>query len=366
MACSSSTPTNCKTFPSAEQARDQSLCPDIIWTEIHAIQNAILAAIKACQLSVIVSDGTPITSNNSISGITVNDGGTGYTSVSATAVITHPTGTGADLVPIATTGAVTGFTINSGGTGYTPIEATADASGTGGGDAVFQVAVSATGTIENVFVLAGGTGYTPGDAITIVHPTGTGATVEVATIGSGGVVLSTVVVAAGSGYETINPTISITHPSGAGFVGTVLQNSGTITGISITAGGSGYQDLDPTIDITTSTGIGATFQINATAGVITTVDVLTGGAGYATTDTVDVIPVPGTGGTGADLSLTVTTVSSTLDPVLYFNVWSDLSTDRLIDAQLAFIVNYFTCLGYNFQIQTNPATGNTIQWSVIW
>ena len=95
-------------------------------------------------------------------------------------------------------------------------------------------------------------------------------------------------------------------------------------------------------------------------------DVISGGSGYAETDTITVIPVPGSGGSGAVLTMTIITVVGSVDTVHYYNVWNGIETDRLVLLQIEFIVNYFTCLGYNFQVQTNPETGNTLQWFISW
>ena len=254
MDCNSSGGSgSCDTFMTADQARKSSLCPATIFSEIHPIQAAFLDAIKNCELEITISDGTPFTSNNSIDTVAVVNGGTNYTTTSATSTITHPTGVDADLTPIVTNGTITDFIIVNGGTGYDPIEVTADASATGDGNAIFEV-VETNGVVTSVFVLAGGTGYIVGDVITIVHPYGIDATVTVATIGTGGRIISTVVSAGGTGYDVINATISIIHPDGWDFEGTLLINSGTITGVSITSGGFGYQDLDPTISITSVNG----------------------------------------------------------------------------------------------------------------
>jgi hypothetical protein len=62
---------NCS-FLTASQARDLSMCPTTIWSEIHAIQDLILAAIDQCEMELIIADGTPITANNSITSVASN------------------------------------------------------------------------------------------------------------------------------------------------------------------------------------------------------------------------------------------------------------------------------------------------------
>lgn len=367
--CGTGTTTNtanCVTFPTAADARSKSLCPGTIWSEICVIQQAILAAIGSCQFSTTISGTSPITFSSFIQSIVVENGGVNYNIVPASANINHPTGVGAIITPIVTNGIITGFVINSGGTGYLPIEAIADTTGVGDSNAVFQPSII-NGTLDAVYVLSGGTGYTVGDIINIVHPYGSGAVVRVATIDTGGRILSTVVESAGSGYDPINATIEMVHPNGSGFAGTVLQNSGSVVGISITNGGINYQTLTPTIQINTATGSGAEFLITVDdSGSILSVQIISGGAGYNISDTVDVIAVPGTGGNGALLSLQVVENEWGVNPIDYFNAWHNLVDGELQKAQLNFILNYFSCLGYNIQLETNPDTGNTLRWVVKW
>lgn len=367
MACGSGSGSNgvCDTFLTADMARKSALCPATIFSEIHPIQAAILDAIRLCLLEVTISDGTPMTSNNSVSSVTVNNGGTNYTSVNATSIVTHPSGVDAELTPVVYNGVITDFTIVNGGTGYNPIVVEADASATGDGNAVFEV-VETSGVVTSVYVLVGGTGYSVGDVITIVHPTGADATAQVATIGTGGRILTTVVTSGGTGYNAINATLTIDHPTGQNFEGTLLVNSGSVVGVSITDGGYGYNQVDPQLSIDSVNGSGAVFSMVVSAGIIQSVDVVVPGSGYSSDDVITVIPVPGTGGAGADLSLEVTTVDNSVDTVYYYNVWNGIETDRTVKAQIDYLVSYFTCLGYNFKVQTNPATGNTLQWHISW
>ena len=352
-------------FLTADKARDISIDQSSVWSEVCAIQTQILAAIDNNKLEVTIADSTPFTASNSINSVTISNPGMDYDEVLATTTITHPTGTLASLDPVVVNGTVTGFVINNGGSGYQPIVATSDTTGVGNDDAVFEVIVT-NGTVTAVYVLSGGTGYSPGDSITIVHPTGTGAVVEVATTNVSGTVLSTVVLSPGSGYEPINAEITIDHPTGAGFVGTLLVNSGVIVGVSISNGGFGYQNLAPTINITSSTGSNAVLTTTVVAGELVAVNVTNGGSGYKSTDTATVVPAPGDDGTGASVTLNITSVPNAVDTLLYYNVWSGTDTDRLVNLQLNKIINYFKCLGYGFDVTTNPNTGNTLQWHVTW
>jgi hypothetical protein len=69
----------------------------------------------------------------------------------------------------------------------------------------------------------------------------------------------------------------------------------------------------------------------------------------------------------ADVGLVVGLISAT-NPVSvdYYNVWSNLTTDRKIDDELGNIESYFKNLGYTITATTNPITGNTLTWNLYW
>jgi len=114
-------------FIKATEARNLARNNTLLWTEICEVQAAILAAIDSNEYSVLVNDGTPMTSTQSILSAAVTAGGTGYNLVSATAVINanDTAGTGATVTPVVTGTTITSFTVTAPGTGYTPISATA-------------------------------------------------------------------------------------------------------------------------------------------------------------------------------------------------------------------------------------------------
>lgn len=367
MGCSITDSTNCQSFLTAVQAASGSMCANVAFSEIQLLQNAILGAVASCTRNVTVSSGTPMTALDNITGITLTAGGTNYFPVVATATIIHPSGTGANLTPTVTNGVITGFIINAGGSGYAPVVATADASGAGNGNAVLQTIVN-NGKITIVNIISGGTGYSVNDSIIIVHPTGIGAVVKVATVGAGGRITSTVVNNAGSGYDPINATITINHPLGVGFVGTVLVNSGSIVGISIQTGGGNYSTLLPTVHVNTTTGSGAIFSVtvNPSSGVITGITIVNGGVDYQHSDTVTIVPALTSSGSGATATITVTAGSSPIPAEVYLQTALGININTTAQAQIAYVINYFTCLGYNIQTQINPSTGSTLQWYISW
>jgi hypothetical protein len=64
------------------------------------------------------------------------------------------------------------------------------------------------------------------------------------------------------------------------------------------------------------------------------------------------------------LGTTMTSTSSV--PSIYWQVWSGTATNKTVLLQLNAVLSYFASLSYVIAIQTNPATGATIQWKVTW
>ena len=117
---------NCS-FLNAGEARNLARDNTVIWSEICAVQEAILAAIDANQYSTIVAGGTPFTSTGEITLATLSGGGAAYSIVAATGTIdaNGTGGTAATVTPIVTGGVISSFTVDTGGSGYAPVSATA-------------------------------------------------------------------------------------------------------------------------------------------------------------------------------------------------------------------------------------------------
>ena len=197
----------------------------------------------------------------SIAIITLADGGSGYSANTiATISDVYATGSGATANVTVTTGIITGITIQNPGTGYTaPIVTITDPTATGtGAVAAASLGGPLTGGIRkfvdtlpglnavgannlgNYIPIAipdttsyppGGIGYTSAPGVTISDPTGTGATAT-ATV-AGGIVTGVTINSPGSGYSA-NPVVSF---SGGGAttnaIGKVTVIGGAITGISL-------------------------------------------------------------------------------------------------------------------------------------
>ena len=180
-------------------------------------------------------------------------------------------GTGATATATVSAGVITGITVNSGGTGYTSVPTI---SFTGGGGAAATATVAA-GVITSIAVTSGGAGYTSAPTVVISGGGGTGATAT-ATVAAG-VITGITVTSAGAGY-TSAPTVVISGGGGTGATATATVSAGVITGITVNSGGAGYTSA-PTISFTGGGGSAATATVS-TAGVITGIAVTSGGTGY--------------------------------------------------------------------------------------
>ena len=175
----------------------------------------------------------------------------------------QPKGTGAiDLaagskgVNISNGGTVTAITRNAVGSGYTSFPTwTASAPTTSGG-------TTASGSVNTMFSIAatiagGGTGYTVSDVITVVGgtPTTVGATFTVTAVSSG---VITSVSALNFGAYTALPTNPVSVTGGTGSGATLNVTYGVSFGAyTITTAGSGYVE-QPTITVSGGGGSGAT------------------------------------------------------------------------------------------------------------
>jgi hypothetical protein len=175
------------------------------------------------------------------------------------------TGTQRNAVAIQT-GTVTGITMGNNGSGYTSVPAVSiGAPNDANGIQATATARLSGGGVTGVTVSAGGSGYSSGSTVTFSAPQvagGVAATAEVTV--SGGAITAVVILTAGSGY-TSAPTVTIS--GGTGFVaGTVTISSSTVTGITITQAGTGYSSA-PAITIAAPvSGVTATATSAVTVG----------------------------------------------------------------------------------------------------
>lgn len=153
-------------------------------------------------------------------------------------------------------GAVAAITVDSGGSEYTTTP-TVSITGDGSGAAATAV-LSNTGEVIEVTVTDGGSGYTVGDTIVITGD-GTGATAEVATE-TGGVIDTILVTNGGSGYTTA--TVDATGSGGGDATATATVGF-SVASITVDTAGSGYTTA--TVSITgDGSGAAATASVSET------------------------------------------------------------------------------------------------------
>ena len=192
------------------------------------------------------------------------------------------TGTTATGIATLTSGVVTGITITNGGTGYTsPPTITF----TGGGGSAAQATASISNTsIVSAVMSASGSNFSSDPTATFL--VGTGA-VGVGLIGIG--VQSVTITNGGSGYVS-PPTVSFSGGGGTGAQGFATVVGGVVTGVTITNNGSGYSSA-PSVGFGGGGGTGAAgtaVEVNPwfKNGVLTSVNITNGGSGYTTAPTV--------------------------------------------------------------------------------
>ena len=280
---------NCS-FITGPEARNIARNNTLIWEEICEIQSQILAGIDANVYSILVDDGTPFTSTQSILSVAVTAGGTGYIPVAATATIGAggTGGTGALVTPIVTGTTVTDFTITNGGD-LTLQSATVSA--VGSGYAIAEVltldgtgataTTDATVTVTALTTIAtqdetnyaasftAGTGYSGGDVVTLTD--GTKVTIDNA---PGGIpdqftVTSATTIGITGDLATLSQ-VGATVPAGAGAGFALTQQLANQGVFSVTVTEVGLYTVVPTSnpDTTTSAGAGtgATLSWVITAG----------------------------------------------------------------------------------------------------
>ena len=253
-----------------------------------------------------------------------------------------------------------------------------------GVNAVLQPLVDATGAIVSVNIVNPGSGYTTSDSVIATRAVApnvayVNATFQIASVSVTGEILAIIVTQPGSGYQdsvttveivsTLNPTAP--YPQGTAFQANVLTDSlGVITQVVVTNTGYGYSTMSPYLVIS-DPGTGATTQVNLTGNTVGSITVLTPGTNYTQSATGTVFnpstaALPNPPATPAIVAINVNNNTFGTNPSLYWQTWAGTTTNRPISAQLNQVLSYFIGLGYTISIQTNPATGNTIQWKICW
>jgi hypothetical protein len=364
----------------------------VVWEEICAIQQAVLAAASQCQIGggkfcTTIGGTTPMTFVTGVTSINVTTPGAGYVQDFPAMRFVPPNGSAGALAAgtlVTNGGNILQIDVTNGGTGYQPVPATLAVSSVAGVNAILQPLVNASGQIQAVNIVNAGLGYTINDSVTATRAVAPNiayvdATFIVASVSVTGEILAIIVTNPGSGYQDsvatveIMSTVSSTtpYPLGTGFIANVLTDPlGVITQVLITNTGYGYATMNPYLVIS-DPGTGATTQVNLLLDAVSSITVLTPGTNYTQSAVGTILnpstaPLPNPPTTQAVVKINVSNNTYGTDPLLYWQTWAGATTNRPISAQLNQVLSYFKGLDYTISIQTNPATGNTIQWKICW
>lgn len=203
------------------------------WTppQAHTFLSSAAADITSTGIG---ATATASVVSGSISAITLNSQGSGYTQAPTVAICALAGGRGATATATVSGGRVTGVTVTSGGSGYSAANVTVSFGGRCYDSAWYPASYyywndAPTFVTNNFTITNGGSGYTSAPTVTLSGGGGSGATAT-ATINANGVVSQITLTSPGSGYST-PPTVSFSGGGGSGAAATV------------TVGGNGV--LDP-------------------------------------------------------------------------------------------------------------------------
>jgi len=191
---------------------------------------------------------TAVISGGGITGITLANNGSGYTSAPTVSIIpaAGDQGTGASATAVLSGGPIQTITLTSGGANF--VSPVVSITGGGGSGAVAHATV-VSGVITAIVVDAGGTGYTSNPTVTITDAGGgSGAVINTITRGAS-TVTSITINSAGGGYRAY-PTVTLSGGTTgtAATVGAVTIGPSTLLNILITSPGSGLSSV-PTVVI---------------------------------------------------------------------------------------------------------------------
>lgn len=212
---------------------------------------------------------------------TVTIEGGGGTGATAVPVFTHPDPTSQYSFRI-----ISGITITNPGTGYTTaptLKINDDGLQWLPGTETTAIGNTDNFCVTSIAVTATGSGYTTPPAVTVAPPaSGTPAT---ATAVLGGLTSASFTINSGTQTYSVAPTVAITDGGGTGATATALLNtSGFVTGIEMTDNGTGYTTV-PSLAFSGGTelaaGIAPTANGNIDGFGVTSITVTTKGSGFS-------------------------------------------------------------------------------------
>ena len=223
---------------------------------------------------------------NGLCEVNLLKGGIGYSDTNPPIVVveppTKPGSLVADVRATVENGSVTKLTVNSSGSGYT---FTPRVTFEQPGGAQMPALTVSNGSIVGTTILVpnGGKGYTTAPEVYIDEPTGeNGIRANLQAVITDGVVTSLNVLNAGQGYET-TPRAAIIDPTGAQVLEVNVDGTGRVIGVELLTGGSGYVDIPSVyiVDNRTNGGTGATAVASIFNGRITDINITSFGSGYS-------------------------------------------------------------------------------------
>lgn len=227
---------------------------------------------------------TAILFPSSLEAIVVEAEGSGYGG--GTAVVISPALGGAAATPTIVGGRITGITVTNPGSGYTTAPGITFTGG--GGSGALAVATLDSQGVQALDVIESGTNYVGIPTLTIMGGGGINATAT-AVMSGPGPIESLDVTYSGSGY-TFVPTVTISDPTGTGASISPQLTNGIVTGFTVVAGGSGYTSPSVTIQAPGGSGTTATATAAIGNGGIVSAIMVNNGGGYTTAPAVIVQP----------------------------------------------------------------------------
>ena len=355
-----------------------------------------------------------------ITSVTISNSGGGYR---VGDILLMSGGAGSEDASIQVTkvgslGEITSYSlITNGAYSYLPTLTANPVLGGSGQSASFNLVAG----VKTITMLHSGLDYTTPPAVIITPSDGNGSGAKAYSVLYSTEVNSIAVIDPGAGYTAI-PDVEVTSGSGAQATA-VIDNSGSITSIYITNAGQNYTCI-PTVVVNPGNAIANTRNGTAKATLVPTgidrfvidsrganfvstpvVDISGGddqtveftlpnlsitlsygidrivvtnpGSGYESAPAVRIPPYNGTDGINAYAYSTLGIGNSTLIVSLYpvgmdyWKVWKNQTPSNTLYTRpyaerMDTVIAYFTNLGYTINRQTNPATGKTIQWQVMW
>jgi hypothetical protein len=286
--------------------------------------------------------------------------------------VTVTNGSNVIVTPYLFSSNVASFNVSVGGTGYTTANTSIIVTGSVSNSNATGNVVIADGIITGVTLTNSGNLYVGTPTVTI-NGDGTGATISALLTPTALDYIS--VSNVGINFNIV-PNVIV---SGDATATASLVPTG-VNSINVTFGGDTYTG---TPNVIVSPNQVSNINVIAPNTVITigyalgSISINNGGAGYQTAPTISISAPQDPNGNVATATANIGVNSGTISVISYpssldyFAVWkgytvSDSTIIRPYTNRMDTVIHYFTNFGYKINRQTNPVTGNTIQWCIYW